>query len=134
MILGITPTGEFPPIPLTWTVTPAWLNRLAYQMIPMGMRSFKGIVADFRQDELGLDGPTVLWDGDAPTMYGYSPTVVPNPEDWPPTAQAVGYWLPETPRGYEAPADLVEFIGRGEPASTSDSGAASTPIQRHLAG
>ncbi|MGI9614887.1 MAG: glycosyltransferase [Acidimicrobiales bacterium] len=115
VIPGVTTTGEFPPIPLTWTGTPAWLNRFAYQMIPMGMRSFKGIVADFRQDELGLGGPTVLWDGAAPTMYGYSPTAVPNPDDWPPTAQAVGYWLPETPASYEAPADLVDFIERGEP-------------------
>jgi sterol 3beta-glucosyltransferase len=78
------------------------------------MRSFKGIVSDWRRSELGLDDTGPLWDGGKRMMYGYSPIVVPNPDDWPPTARAVGYWLPDPVAGWDDPA-LAAFIDGGTP-------------------
>lgn len=114
VVPGFTTTGAFPPLPLTWTRTPAWLNRLAYKLVPLGMRSFRALVEEWRHEELGLRGETVLWDGGRRMMYGYSPTVVPNPPDWPPTARAVGYWLPDPPDTYQGDSDVVRFIESGE--------------------
>ena len=113
VVPGYTRTEAFPPIPLTWTGTPGWLNRQMYRMIPAATRMFKGTVNDWRNGA-GLS-PAPLWDGGSRTLYGYSPSVVPNPSDWPTTARAVGYWLPDPPVAFDGDPDLVDFIAGGEP-------------------
>ncbi|MGW4232840.1 glycosyltransferase [Streptomyces sp. NPDC004980] len=50
-----------------------------------------------------------------PVFHGYSPVVVPRPEDWPARARVVGYWWPPRPDGWQPPAELVDFLQAGPP-------------------
>jgi sterol 3beta-glucosyltransferase len=47
--------------------------------------------------------------------FGFSPSVVPRPDDWPETAEVAGYWWPEPVPGWEPPAQLVDFLAAGPP-------------------
>lgn len=48
-----------------------------------------------------------------PTLYGYSPTVVPPPADWGSHVHATGYWFLERLPSWRPPRGLVEFLGAG---------------------
>ncbi len=49
-----------------------------------------------------------------PMLYGFSPTVVPKPRDWPDNAYVTGYWfLPR--RSWHPPRDLEAFLSAGRP-------------------
>ncbi|MCH0562984.1 MULTISPECIES: glycosyltransferase [unclassified Streptomyces] len=50
-----------------------------------------------------------------PAFHGYSPLVVPRPEDWPSWAEVGGYWWPARPDGWHPPAELVDFLQTGPP-------------------
>lgn len=50
-----------------------------------------------------------------PTVLGISPTVVPEPDDWPATVHVTGPWRLPVPAGYTPPDDLAEFLAAGEP-------------------
>ncbi|MFI8193359.1 glycosyltransferase [Streptomyces sp. NPDC085946] len=50
-----------------------------------------------------------------PVFHGFSPRVVPRPEDWPSWAEVVGYWWPARPDGWQPPAELVDFLQAGPP-------------------
>ncbi|MFE0423053.1 glycosyltransferase, partial [Streptomyces sp. NPDC058953] len=63
---------------------------------------------------LPADAPPVRGD-DAPVFHGFSPLVVPRPDDWPSRARVTGYWWPARPERWEPPADLVDFLGAGPP-------------------
>ncbi|MCA2215049.1 glycosyltransferase [Jidongwangia harbinensis] len=46
---------------------------------------------------------------------GFSPSVVPRPDDWPDTARVAGYWWPERPAGWRPPERLASFLDAGPP-------------------
>ncbi|MBN1440503.1 MAG: glycosyltransferase family 1 protein [Anaerolineales bacterium] len=48
-------------------------------------------------------------------MGAYSPTLSPQPQDWPPNWRVVGHWLSETPPDWRPPADLSAFLEAGPP-------------------
>ncbi|MFG3551810.1 glycosyltransferase [Streptomyces sp. NPDC047725] len=50
-----------------------------------------------------------------PVFHGFSPLVVPRPEDWPSWAEVAGYWWPVRPDGWHPPAELVDFLQAGPP-------------------
>ncbi|GAA3494603.1 glycosyltransferase [Streptomyces prasinosporus] len=50
-----------------------------------------------------------------PVFHGFSPLVVPRPEDWPAWAEVAGYWWPARPDGWRPPAELVDFLQAGPP-------------------
>lgn len=50
-----------------------------------------------------------------PTVYGYSPVVVPTPGDWPPDVHVTGYWTAPDDPTYEPPAALADFLAAGPP-------------------
>jgi sterol 3beta-glucosyltransferase len=50
------------------------------------------------------------------TLYGYSPSLVPTPSDWPPDAIATGYWLRDDRSDAEPlNPDLESFLAAGTP-------------------
>ncbi|MFF3603860.1 glycosyltransferase [Streptomyces sp. NPDC002463] len=76
---------------------------------------FAGAVARLR-DRLGLPAGTPSAAGDIrPAFHGYSPLVVPRPEDWPSGVHVTGYWWPARPDGWQPPAELVDFLQAGPP-------------------
>ncbi|GHB32095.1 glycosyltransferase [Streptomyces chryseus] len=48
-----------------------------------------------------------------PVFHGFSPLVVPRPEDWPSGVEVAGYWWPARPDGWQPPAELVDFLQAG---------------------
>ncbi|ALF55356.1 glycosyl transferase [Nostoc piscinale CENA21] len=49
-----------------------------------------------------------------PTLYGFSPSVIPKPSDWQNT-HITGYWFLDTEPNWNPPPGLTEFLEGGEP-------------------
>jgi UDP:flavonoid glycosyltransferase YjiC (YdhE family) len=50
-----------------------------------------------------------------PTLYAYSPTVLPRPPDWPDHIQVTGYWFLDPQPGWRPPPALTAFLAAGPP-------------------
>jgi len=50
-----------------------------------------------------------------PFLYGYSPAVIPPPDDWRESEVVCGYWFGKRNEEWKAPADLTKFIASGPP-------------------
>ncbi len=50
-----------------------------------------------------------------PTLYGFSPSVVPKPPEWGDHVTVAGYWFLDQAPGYQPPPDLAAFIEAGPP-------------------
>jgi sterol 3beta-glucosyltransferase len=114
-----SPTAAFPsPILPVDNLGPA-LNRLSHAaIVKLTSASVRGVVNRWRKevlglppaiDELHLHGQPVL------RLYGYSPTVLPTPQDWDSTSVATGYWFLNRVRNWEPPASLESFLNAGPP-------------------
>ena len=45
-----------------------------------------------------------------PTLYGFSPSVLPIPDDWPSNHRVTGYWFLEPPSGWQPSHELIQFL------------------------
>ncbi|KAI1316917.1 Sterol 3-beta-glucosyltransferase [Mortierella claussenii] len=89
-------------------------NYMTYVMIEQVFwKGISGQINRWRKESLGL-GPTSLEKMDAhhvPSLYSWSPHVVPGPIDWPSWIHVTGYWFLDNPDlSWTPPADLVEFL------------------------
>jgi sterol 3beta-glucosyltransferase len=116
-----TPTGAFANPLLGTTRLPGALNRLSYSITRMANAMYGDVVNDWRA-RMGLPprgrfaSEIVLPDGKPmPTLYCYSPRVIPTPGDWPATTVATGYWFLDSQAGWQPPAALADFLEAGEP-------------------
>ncbi|MGC2998318.1 glycosyltransferase [Streptomyces sp. G35A] len=76
---------------------------------------FAGSVTRLRA-RLGLPADAPGAPGDTgPVFHGFSPLVVPRPEDWPSRVEVAGYWWPARPDGWQPPAELSDFLRAGPP-------------------
>ena len=70
---------------------------------------------------LGLPAATTTEPADGsppdgwPICHGFSPAVIPRPDDWPPEVQVTGYWWPARPAGWQPPGELLDFLQAGAP-------------------
>ncbi|WMX46202.1 glycosyltransferase [Streptomyces roseicoloratus] len=77
--------------------------------------AFAGAVTRLRA-RLGLPDGTPSAPADVrPVFHGYSPLVVPRPDDWPSGVHVSGYWWPARPDGWRPPDRLVDFLRAGPP-------------------
>ena len=53
--------------------------------------------------------------GAMPVLYGYSPSVVAPPPDWPESVTVTGYWFLDGQSDYQPPPALAEFLAAGAP-------------------
>lgn len=127
----VTSTHAFPMV-----VTPPMLrlgstyNRLTYLVVEqISWYALRGTINRWRRDSLGL--PALPWRGTSPNplldpfggpharplpwLYGFSPSVVPRPPDWPTWAHITGYWFLDHPAGWEPPPELCAFLRAGPP-------------------
>jgi hypothetical protein len=51
----------------------------------------------------------------APALYGYSPTVLPKPSDWPDWVRVTGYWFLDRTADWRPAPELVRFLESGPP-------------------
>lgn len=52
---------------------------------------------------------------DALVLHGYSPHVIPHPDDWPSSFHTTGYWFLEEEQIWQPQPQLVDFIEAGSP-------------------
>jgi UDP:flavonoid glycosyltransferase YjiC (YdhE family) len=50
-----------------------------------------------------------------PSLYGYSPSVLPKPSDWNESHYVTGYWFLEAQPNWQPPEDLLHFLESGSP-------------------
>ena len=113
------PTPLMPPP--RWPL-PGWLNRFSHVAFDWGFSlMLRGWINEWRINTLGLApfplAPpyrTMLRRG-VPILYGYSPSVVPKPADWPDLWHVTGYWFLDQPPDWQPPRDLERFLADGAP-------------------
>lgn len=117
----VHPTGVLPPAALGLPDLGRRLNRALDRVaLAAGATSFGRTTARLRA-RLGL--PPVraasLWPRlearGWPAFYGVSRALLPDFDDWPPTARVTGTWWAAVPAGWEPDARLREFLDAGEP-------------------
>lgn len=129
----LEPTRAFPPPILTTRSLGGWGNRVAaHAFRVLGQVPFARATAEFRS-ELGLAplGARALFrrldEERWPALYGFSPTVVPPPEDWPAHRPMTGYWWPPVPTGLSA--RVRNFLDAGEPPVYIGSGSTGVRLE-----
>jgi sterol 3beta-glucosyltransferase len=50
-----------------------------------------------------------------PLLYGFSPHIIPTPEEWGPPVHVTGYWFLDAPPGWQPDPGLVDFLADGPP-------------------
>jgi sterol 3beta-glucosyltransferase len=113
---GFTPTAAFP-TPMLPFATLGPLNRISHgAMIGASGVLFGRTMAKWRVSALGLPARSGLSARrGVPTLYAYSPTVVPVPADWGPDVLVTGYWFLDDRTGWSPPPALAAFLAAGPP-------------------
>jgi sterol 3beta-glucosyltransferase len=92
-------------------------NRFSYDLIDhLFFQPIAPLIQDWRQNVLHLP-PLSAEVGQrmsqVPTLYAYSPAIVPKPADWSDAAQVTGYWFLDCPSQWQSSPALVNFIQSG---------------------
>jgi UDP:flavonoid glycosyltransferase YjiC (YdhE family) len=96
-------------------------NRLTYVLGEWAFWKAFGPVTNRWRDRLGLpptsrrNHPHRINSHQHPTLYGYSPNVLPRPADWGDALHVTGYWFLDRPDDWLPPVELVDFIESGPP-------------------
>lgn len=115
----VLPTGDFP--------APGWFiqknlgqtfNRFSgFAMLQVIWQWYRPFVNEFR-NRYGLPP---LRSGDfqrilaaAPLLGAYSRAVIPPPKDWSGNVHITGYWFQDAQSNWDPPAELADFLARGE--------------------
>lgn len=100
----------------------AGYNALSYRVIEQAMwRPWRRATNDWREHTLGLSslpagGPwKALYASGFHCLYGFSPSIVPAPRDWPSAHAVTGYWFLDEPPGWAPRPALERFLSSGEP-------------------
>jgi sterol 3beta-glucosyltransferase len=122
-IQPFTPTAEVPNLML-----PPWLrlggafNRITYYTSnQVYWAMFGPLMNRWRKETLDL--PPLSWIGpfgelhenQLPTIYGFSPTIIPRPTDWDTWVHVTGFWFLDPPPDWQPPQDLLDFLDDGPP-------------------
>jgi UDP:flavonoid glycosyltransferase YjiC (YdhE family) len=112
-LIPISPTGAFPSPFLPPGRIPALLNRASHRLVNgLLWRAFRRATNQARARILGLPSRRRLWTRH-PMLYGVSPSLLPQPADWPAHTRLCGQWLAPA-RPWTPPAALQAFLDAGE--------------------
>jgi sterol 3beta-glucosyltransferase len=105
----VTPTGDFPSTFLPPGPWPRWLNRPSHVLATRQIwQQFRRPLNAARAQQLGLP-PQPQPPRDAPFLYGFSPSLLPAPADWPGNHVVCGQWrLPGSAQAL--PASLQQWL------------------------
>lgn len=131
----LTPTRDYPNFRFP-DLGPSAYNRLTHaihrQVTWLGTRR---TINAFRKRTLGLPPLGVVrrtGNGDAPTLYAFSPTICPRPTDWGAAHHVTGFWFLNRLDDWQPPAELLEFLQAGPPPIYVGFGSMSTRRPRQL--
>lgn len=112
--IPITPTADFPSPFLPPGKVPRWLNRTSHRFVNgMLWRAFRNVTNAARADVCGLPARQRVWT-DHPMLYGVSPSLIPEPTDWPANAHVCGQWT-TADSGWAPEPALEAFLTAGPP-------------------
>ncbi len=122
-IFPFTPTSAFPGVPFPQSISKfgSVVNRLSHHLMRQIMwQGFRK--ADRLAREQVFDLPAAPFFGSDnlpqfqqyPTLYGFSPSVIPKPADWHNT-EVTGYWFLNEAADWTPPAELIAFLQAGPP-------------------
>jgi UDP:flavonoid glycosyltransferase YjiC (YdhE family) len=122
--IPFTPTRAYPSFP--FSQLPSWfggsVNRLSYHLTRQIMwQSYRS--ADRLARQKVLDLPAAPFWGPyksdrvhhRPILYGFSPSVIPQPSDWDDSIHVTGYWFLDPPDDWTPPRALIDFLEAGSP-------------------
>lgn len=119
---AFVPTTAFPQIFLPFDDLGGFGNRMTHQVIDrLTAWAQSNAIGTWRSGMLGLTtpGPRNFFAGYSPNgkplprLHGYSPQIVPKPDDWSEREQITGYWFSQPADDWEAPEALVQFLDAG---------------------
>lgn len=110
-MIPLTPTRLFPTPFLPRLRLPGVLNRWSYSAVNHAVwRTFKRPINAARQS-MGMPARRSLW-RDVPMLYGISPSLLPEPTDWPADHHVCGQWrAPDL--GWQPDPALKAFLDAG---------------------
>ncbi|MFT3849008.1 MAG: glycosyltransferase [Propionivibrio sp.] len=113
-MIPLTPSREFPSPFLPPGLVPRWLNRVSLRLTNrLFWLAFRKSLNEARRTVLRLP-PRRALPIDHPMLYGISPTILPQPADWPDHARLCGQW--QTPAtDFAPPPELADFLDDGPP-------------------
>jgi len=118
----LAPTAAFPTVLTPVGDLGAAGNRLSARLVATAIElPFRGLVNRWRRDDLGLpplrgvDFSARVARERVPTLYGFSPLVVPRPPDWPPQLHVCGWWSLPAPQDWAPDDRLAAFLDAGPP-------------------
>src|SRR5215207_2847413 len=96
------------------------LNYATHVAVEQAMwQSSRGYVNRWRTNTLGLPPSPFLGPFEemrrarTPTLYGFSPRVVPKPPDWGDAVHVTGWWVLPPAEGWRPPAEVESFLAGG---------------------
>jgi sterol 3beta-glucosyltransferase len=111
-MIPLTPTSAFPSPFLPPRSMPRWLNRFSYRLVSeLLWRAFRK-ATNAARSKAGLPSGHKIWSGH-PMLYGISPSLLPQPADWPNNAWMCGQWMRPV-RNWQAPRSLESFLSTGD--------------------
>ena len=116
-----TPTRAFPsPLANVGAPRAGWYNRLSFQLEErFRWHSCQRHIARWcaTLPPSGGNGTTAVWRDEqrVPTLYGYSPAVLPKPSDWPDWIEVTGDWPLDPPSDWRPSRGLLDFLNAGPP-------------------
>lgn len=120
----ITPTAELDGVLFSAlsALPGSWSRRLAHRLSRQVLWQTARMAGNAaRREVLGLGPLPAAWPFDddpwrrTPLLYGFSPSVIARPGDWPERVRVTGYWLAAEPAAWTPPAEVSSFVERGEP-------------------
>ena len=118
----LSPTRCFPSpiLPTMFSFGPS--NLVSHVLVDRGYaEAWRSEINRWRREQLGLP-PHPLgfsysrWGGEqVPVLYGFSTAVLPRPFDWSPRLHITGYWFHDTPRDWQPPNALSDYLAAGPP-------------------
>ncbi len=112
-MIPLTPTSAFPSPMLPPHSMPRWLNRFSYDLVANLLWLAFRKATNAERANVGLPPGRKIWTGH-PMLYGISPSLLPQPTDWPADVSMYGQWVRPV-HDWEAPKSLQSFLSAGEP-------------------
>ncbi|MEZ6063446.1 MAG: glycosyltransferase [Planctomycetaceae bacterium] len=115
------PTGDFPAMGFPGLPLGRWYNRMTVKLINRvtwlatrkhinAWRVANGMARRSGRDFLKRGDGEVI-----PAIHAFSPSVIPQPDDWPETATVTGYWFLDRAADWQPSAELESFLSAGSP-------------------